>query len=123
MGRFPERILWRVIAGGAALTLVVAACGGGEAPAKGDVRELQQATAVASDKATEGQAAGVGAAQATGAGLGTAAPAIGTVRSTGSSPGQAAIAFTLPSARGPEVSLAGYQGSKHVVLVFYRAFW
>ena len=31
--------------------------------------------------------------------------------------------FTLPSARGGEVSLAGFQGQKNVVLVFYRAFW
>ncbi len=31
--------------------------------------------------------------------------------------------FTLPSAQGPEISLASYAGDKNVVVVFYRAFW
>jgi len=35
----------------------------------------------------------------------------------------AAHGFTLPSAAGPEYSLASFKGEKNVVLVFYRAFW
>ena len=34
-----------------------------------------------------------------------------------------ALAFTLPSARGPEYSLASFRADKNLVLVFYRAFW
>jgi hypothetical protein len=32
--------------------------------------------------------------------------------------GQAAAAFTLPSAQGPEVSLEGYRGERSVLLYF-----
>ena len=35
----------------------------------------------------------------------------------------AAALFTLPSARGGEVSLESYAGNKTIVLTFYRAFW
>ncbi len=35
----------------------------------------------------------------------------------------AAALFSLPAARGGEVSLASYAGNKSVVLTFYRAFW
>ncbi|MFW6195373.1 MAG: peroxiredoxin family protein [Chloroflexota bacterium] len=31
--------------------------------------------------------------------------------------------FTLPTYSGEQVSLKDYLGEKHVVLVFYRAFW
>ncbi len=36
---------------------------------------------------------------------------------------QAAVGFTLPSARGAEFSLDSFSGDKNVVVVFYRAFW
>ena len=37
--------------------------------------------------------------------------------------GPMAPLFTLPNATGGQTSLAGFQGNKNVVLVFYRAFW
>ena len=37
--------------------------------------------------------------------------------------GPGVYAFSLPSAQGPEVSLSQYLGERHVVLVFYRAWW
>ena len=37
--------------------------------------------------------------------------------------GQPAPAFTLASAKGPQVSLASYNGSKHVVVLFYRGYF
>ncbi|MSQ25144.1 MAG: redoxin domain-containing protein [Dehalococcoidia bacterium] len=132
MGRFGKSGLWRAMAASAALALVVAACGGGEGPAAGDARGMQ-ATGVALEKAAQGQATagtaivqvtpGATATGATGATSKQATPGTGAAGAIGSLPGQAAIRFTLPSARGQEVSLAGYQGSKNVVLVFYRAFW
>ena len=44
---------------------------------------------------------------------------------TPAAPGEtiAAALFTLPAARGGEISLASYAGNKNVVLAFYRAFW
>ncbi len=107
MGRWRQYVIWKAITGSVALAMVVAACGGGgEMPAAGNTAE-PQATAVASSQAAQGQAT----------------PVTSVARATGSLPGQVAIGFTLPSARGPEVALAGYQGRKNVVLVFYRAFW
>ena len=37
--------------------------------------------------------------------------------------GPGVYAFSLPSAQGPEVSLSQYLEDRHVVLVFYRAWW
>ena len=37
--------------------------------------------------------------------------------------GQAAPDFTLASLAGPHVTLSSFQGTKNVVLVFYRGHW
>lgn len=37
--------------------------------------------------------------------------------------GQMAPDFTLASLAGPPVTLSGFQGTKNVVLVFYRGHW
>ena len=31
--------------------------------------------------------------------------------------------FSLPSAQGNQISLSAYEGNKHTILVFYRAYW
>ena len=41
----------------------------------------------------------------------------------GTSVGELAPAFTLPSISGSDVSLESYRGDKNLVVVFYRAFW
>ena len=42
---------------------------------------------------------------------------------TGSEVGSIAPQFVLPNAGGGQVRLTDFQGTKNVVLVFYRAFW
>ena len=103
MGRWRKDAVGRALAVSVALALVLAACGGGVPARENPTQEP------------------AGGSQATS--VPEAGGATGASQATGSMPGQVAIPFSLPSAQGPEASLAGYQGRKNMVLVFYRAFW